>query len=92
MFYSLWVSRTGTASDWCALQEVLYKCIDTIQYNITNQAIISTSLPRHATCTFRGLDLGGDCIDFVRIFLNLLTVKNVAGVRTWNLHPLSPNE
>jgi len=26
---SLWVSRTGIASDWCALQE----CIDTIQYN-----------------------------------------------------------
>jgi len=31
---SLWVSRTGSASDWCALQEALYKCIDTIQYNI----------------------------------------------------------
>src|SRR6218665_2503460 len=30
---SLWVSRTGRASDWCALQEALYKCIDTIQYN-----------------------------------------------------------
>ena len=30
---SLWVSRTGSASDWCALQEALYKCIDTIQYN-----------------------------------------------------------
>src|SRR6218665_2729217 len=29
---SLWVSRTGSASDWCALQEALYKCIDTIQY------------------------------------------------------------
>src|SRR6218665_1841126 len=29
---SLWVSRTGSASDWCALQESLYKCIDTIQY------------------------------------------------------------
>ena len=28
---SLWVSRTGSASDWCALQQVLYKCIDTIQ-------------------------------------------------------------
>ena len=26
---SLWVSRTGSASDWCALQEALYKCIDT---------------------------------------------------------------
>src|SRR6218665_2682883 len=22
-----------STSDWCALQEVLYKCIDTIQYN-----------------------------------------------------------
>src|SRR6218665_1495053 len=31
--FSLWVSRTGSASDWCALQEALYKCIDTIQYN-----------------------------------------------------------
>src|SRR6218665_443107 len=30
---SLWVSRTGSASDWCALQEALYKCIDPIQYN-----------------------------------------------------------
>jgi len=30
---SLWVSRTGSNSDWCALQEALYKCIDTIQYN-----------------------------------------------------------
>jgi len=30
---SLWVSRTGSASDWCALREALYKCIDTIQYN-----------------------------------------------------------
>jgi len=32
---SLWVSRTGSASDWCALQETLHECIDrpTIQYN-----------------------------------------------------------
>src|SRR6218665_986905 len=30
---SLWVSRTRSASDWCALQEALHKCIDTIQYN-----------------------------------------------------------
>jgi len=27
------VSRTGSAYDWCALQEALYKCIDSIQYN-----------------------------------------------------------
>jgi len=32
---SAWVSRTGSASDWSALQEALYKCIDTIQYNKT---------------------------------------------------------
>ena len=29
---SLWVSCTGSASDWFALQEALYKCIDTIQF------------------------------------------------------------
>src|SRR6218665_1147072 len=29
---SLWVSRTGSASDWCALEDALYKCIDTIQF------------------------------------------------------------
>src|SRR6218665_1084597 len=34
---SLWVSRTESASDWRALQEALYKCID--QYN-TNENII----------------------------------------------------
>jgi len=31
---SLSISRTGSASDWCALQEALYKCIDTIHYNV----------------------------------------------------------
>jgi len=35
----LWVSPTGSASDWCALQEVLYNCIDTIQYNVDSQRI-----------------------------------------------------
>jgi len=30
---SLLISRTGSASDWCALQEAQYKSIDTIQYN-----------------------------------------------------------
>jgi len=30
---SLGVSRTGSASDWCKLQEALSKCINTIQYN-----------------------------------------------------------
>src|SRR6218665_2690261 len=29
---SLWVFRTGSASDWCALQEALYICIDN-RYN-----------------------------------------------------------
>src|ERR1043165_8041110 len=29
----LWVFRTGSASDWCALRESIYKLIDTIQYN-----------------------------------------------------------
>jgi len=33
---SLWVSRTESASYWCALQEALYNCIDTIQYNTIN--------------------------------------------------------
>src|SRR6218665_2684430 len=36
LFSSLWVSRTGSASHWCALQEALYKCIDTIQYKTIN--------------------------------------------------------
>ena len=31
---SLRVSRTLSASDWCALQAVPNKCIDTIQYTI----------------------------------------------------------
>src|SRR6218665_1605929 len=38
---SLWVSRTESASDWCALPEALYKCIyihDTIQFN-TNRTV-----------------------------------------------------
>ena len=30
---SVWVSRIGSASDWCALQEALYKSIDIMQYN-----------------------------------------------------------
>src|SRR6218665_2233604 len=33
LFSYLGVSRTGSASEWCALQEALYKCIGTIQYN-----------------------------------------------------------
>src|ERR1043165_6588806 len=34
----LWVFRTGSASDWCALREALYKLIDTIQYNTIQYA------------------------------------------------------
>ena len=41
---NLWVSRTGSASDWCALQEALYKCIDTIQYNNNSLSWWSDSL------------------------------------------------
>ena len=40
---SLWVSRTGSASDWCALQEALYKCIDTIQLHINTNYIKHTN-------------------------------------------------
>src|SRR6218665_2159609 len=32
---SLWVSRTGSASDCCAQQEALYACIDSLQCNTT---------------------------------------------------------
>jgi len=28
------LSRTGGASGWCALQEALYKCVDTIQSTV----------------------------------------------------------
>jgi len=41
---SLWVSRTGRASDWCAPQEALYKCIDTIQYNLVHLGVSSYNL------------------------------------------------
>src|SRR6218665_374603 len=41
---SLWVSHTGSASDWCALQEALYKCIDTIQYNSNGVKVLSLIL------------------------------------------------
>jgi len=30
--FPLQVSRTEGASDWCAQQEALYKCTDTIEY------------------------------------------------------------
>src|SRR6218665_2272779 len=52
---SLWGSRTGSASDWCALQEALYKFIDTIQYN-TIQSVVGPNLPiwrgHQSTCMY----------------------------------------
>src|SRR6218665_3032400 len=39
---SLWVSRTGSVCDWCALQEALYKCIDTIHTIIMVLAMLSS--------------------------------------------------
>jgi len=37
---SLWVSCTGSASDWCALQEALYKCIDTYSTTLHTSVFI----------------------------------------------------
>src|SRR6218665_2401356 len=44
--FSPWVSRTRSASDWCALQETLYKCIDTIQYKETVYLVVLTYRPK----------------------------------------------
>src|SRR6218665_3846000 len=52
---SLWVSRTGRASDWCVLQEALYKCIDTIQYNATTNT--TTTNTTTTTQTFSQAEL-----------------------------------
>ena len=38
---SPWVSCTVSASDWCALQEALYTCIDIIQNNTMAMASVS---------------------------------------------------
>ena len=45
---SLWVSSTGSASVWCALQEALYKCIATIQYNKRKLNRLRTSTVTHS--------------------------------------------
>src|SRR6218665_1433456 len=45
MLSSLWVSPTGSASDWCALQNALYKCKATIQYN--DKQLIRKNLFQH---------------------------------------------
>jgi len=42
---SLWVSHTGSACDWYALQEALYKCMDIIQGNTITYAKNYTFLP-----------------------------------------------
>ena len=42
------ISRTGSASDWCALQEALYKDIETIKYN--NH--LSSHMQKHFRRTF----------------------------------------
>src|SRR6218665_2267503 len=46
---SFWVPRTGRASDWCALQEALYKCIDTIQYNTLSMNTRSSTVAKYST-------------------------------------------
>ena len=52
---SFWVSRTGSASDWCALQEALYKCIDTIQYNtVATEVYEPEAVRRIVYLNFRG--------------------------------------
>src|SRR6218665_2902721 len=61
-FYSpLWVSHTGSVSDWHALQEALYKCIDTIQYNIACGSALSTY---GLDLSANGLDLSAYGLDF----------------------------
>src|SRR6218665_759749 len=52
MFSSLWVSRTGSASDFCALQEALCKCIDTIQYNTIQYNTIQYNTIRYDTIRY----------------------------------------
>src|SRR6218665_2948584 len=53
---SLWVSRTGSASDWCALEEALYKCIDnTIQYNTIQYNIFCSILASYSKAQSIGL-------------------------------------
>ena len=41
---SLWVSRTGSTLDWFALQEALYKCIDTIQYYTLGERVLRRNI------------------------------------------------
>ena len=68
---SLLVSRTGSASDWCGLQEALYKCIDTIQY--------STTYVDGVTCNCScELDVGDHLIEVVGL-MNSIHVAQVKG-------------
>src|SRR6218665_3145390 len=52
----LWVSRTGSASDWCALREALYKCMNTIQYNCNCMSNI-------VNCTFNSVNCVHDNVN-----------------------------
>ena len=81
---SLWVSRTGSASDWCALQEALYKCIDTIQYNIRHLGCESHLLGGGLVgLIVHMVDLKWEELDLRSggIWLNLSTAKREVGSR-----------
>jgi len=42
---SLWVSRTGRSSYWCAPQEALHKCIDAIHMHTVMDVLESEADP-----------------------------------------------
>ena len=73
---SLWVSRTGSASDFCALQEALYKCIGTIQYNSTlDYSSFLEGVPlimwhNHFLCGLRIIPIRDVCRHFKKHFCN----------------------
>src|SRR6218665_3672766 len=48
-------TTTSSASDWCALQEALYKFIDTIQYNTIQYHKSYKKGKTSQTCTIRPL-------------------------------------
>src|SRR6218665_549707 len=76
LFSSLWVSRTGSASDFCALQEALYKCIGTIQYNSTLdyssflEGVPLIMWPNHFLCGLRIIPIRDVCRHFKKHFCN----------------------
>src|SRR6218665_3212028 len=81
-FSSLWVSRTGSASDCCAFQEALYKCIDTIQYysayfySTSSSPLLLRGAPNTARILCRSLTL--KC-------RRQLRVKDLPKVPMWQL-------